>query len=103
MEAAALDQLVPIKIYRIQDKEGNGPFFYKDGTNKINPLISFKNNPEKYGFLKKEYFKESSYIDFFNNPNYILYEILLSKIVHTNGHEATFNENEIITIKKIGK
>ena len=88
-------------VYRLEDKDGNGPFCYKDGIVKTNPKIKFDCS-WLYAFDDLENFQELSYKEFLNNTDYILYKIELSQaITNAKSHEVKFFPQYIISKTKI--
>ena len=82
--------------YRLEHKNGDGLFFTKNGSFKTNPSIYFRNNL-RYAFLNKNRFFEPSYINFYNNNDYILYKIIISKYYIKNQfNQIIFDISDII-------
>ena len=69
-------------VYRIEDRQGHGPFFFKDGRPKdgapYNNKIGFYAFYHQIFFLKREYYKY--YID----KDYILYKLIIEKPLSLN-------------------
>lgn len=74
-------------FYRLEDKDGKGLF----------------NMPDEwktryfYGFIKKERFQDRSYINFYNNSDYILYEIKVKDCFISKFGEVQFLKSDIIS------
>lgn len=89
--------------YRLECKNGDGLFFTKNGINKTNPKIIFK-DIGLYAFINKERFLEPSYINFLHNDNYILYKITLKKVIYQNNlGQIIFDPKDILKKEKINK
>jgi hypothetical protein len=91
-------------IYRLEDSAGNGPFFYRNGQNRIFPDLFFEEDRGLHGFINKNRFKEPSYIEFYKSSDFYLYKIKISKSLYENKYgEILFNENDIISKRRIRK
>lgn len=68
-------------VYRLEDKDGNGLFFYKDGQPK-NKSLSWKSDDKGlFSFVDPVRFTEPNYIEFLNDNNYVLYKLTLSNYI----------------------
>lgn len=92
-----------ITCYRLEHKNGDGLFFTKEGVNKLYPEIKYNNN-ERYAFLNPIRFKEPSYIDFYNNKDYVLYKIQIKQSISENVlGQIIYNIKDIISKQIIDK
>lgn len=92
-------------VYRLEDKDGNGPFFYKNGQSKTWKDMKY-DYEGLYVFRDPCDFLSDSYIDFLNNPDYILYEIIIKyPPIHQSCYssEAIIYESSIISKKIFDK
>lgn len=92
-----------LEVYRIEDKHGNGTYFYRDGRLKVD--INEKSD-DKYlcSFINSIRFTESSYIEFLNDDNYILYKLTLTDYLYKNCYgEVDFLEEHISNIEICNK
>ena len=84
-------------VYRIEDKNGNGLFCYKNGQSKTYSDLKF-NDEGLYAFNNISDFYSDSYINFLLNPEYILYKIIIrGKPIYDSLHEIVFREEDIIS------
>ena len=82
-------------IYRLEDKDGNGPFFYKNGQLKTNKDVKF-NDKGFYAFNNISYFYDDSYIEFLLSPEYTLYKIIINKKpIFQNLRQTVFEESDV--------
>ena len=92
-------------VYRIEDKNGDGPFCYRNGTVKSDKTIRF-NCGWLYAFDDVSCFLRDSYKLFFKSEEYILYEIEIKKPYKYGGydeHEVKFFPSDIITKRRVEK
>lgn len=83
-------------IYRLEDSDGHGPFFYRDGTNRTNPKIHFEDFG-LYAFTDPARFKEPNYAQFLNDPNFHLYRIVVKCLLFEwKSGQVLFDESDII-------
>jgi hypothetical protein len=82
-------------VYRIENNQGHGPFFRKDGTPRDG--APFKNLVGIYGFWHQIFFLKKEYRKYYFDPDYLLYKIIIRKPLHIylNG-EVRFNESDIV-------
>ena len=93
-------------VYRIEDKNGEGPFCHKDGTLKTDKTIKFNGCNWLYAFDDLSCFLRNSYKPFYNSPEYVLFEIKISEPVNRgryDEHEIRFLPKNIQTKKAIKK
>lgn len=89
-------------VYRLEDKNGEGPFCHKDGTVRINPEIKF-DCKWLYAFDDVSCFKRPSYRCFLYDDEFTLYEIEISHEIGPRGfdtHEVIFWPGHIVSKKK---
>lgn len=99
-----------LEVYRLEDKDGNGLFFYKDGRIKNKSALGDWKSDDKelFSFVAPIRFTEPSYIEFLNDDNYVLYKLTLSDYIYKSKYgEVTFLKehinNAIICNKQICK
>lgn len=83
-------------VYRLEDTDGNGPFFYRNGQARFDSNIKFDDNGI-YGFTDKTRFREKSYEGFYKNPNFLLYKITVSEVLSEHNGQAVFLEASILS------
>ena len=89
-------------IFRLEDEDGNGPFFYKDGTSRTDNDLRFEDEGI-FGFTDLSRFQEPSYIGFYNDDSFNLYEVVVSNVISLRNRQAVFLESHIISKRKIDK
>lgn len=88
--------------FRLEDKNNEGPFFYKNGVCKFNPTI-ISTDKELSAFSDISRFAEPSYIEYYLSSEYTLYEIEVSKIIYEKNRHIWFLEEDIINKLPIEK
>lgn len=91
-----------ITVFRLEDVDGNGPFFYKDGTSRTDNNLHFEDKGI-FGFTDLSRFQEPSYIGFYNSDSFILYEVVVSDVISLHNRQAVFLEDHIISKQKAEK
>lgn len=90
------------KIYRLEHKDGSGPFFYPNGVAKFDSSIKFSDQG-LYAFSDICRFQEPSYIEFFQSDDYILYEIIVDKVISEHNCQVIFDPKDILSKTIINK
>ena len=83
-----------MKIYRLENYDGGGPFVTRDGYIRVNPKIKF-NNDYIFGFISlealNEWFKKNQLpIEQLNNLKLKIYEVSENDIKFLDNEECTF-------------
>ena len=85
-----------ITVYRLEDKDGNGPFVYRNGVCRNNPSIQFHDDG-LYCFIDINRFLEPSYREFLEDDRFMLYEIKVSELlVEWKSGQALFDESHVL-------
>lgn len=96
------NEISNITCYRLENKEGDGLFFFKNGINKNTKEPSLEKH--LYAFLFEKRFLEESYKKFYINSEYDLYELKLKNYKSKNPYgEITFYKKDIVSKNKINK
>ena len=90
-------------IYRLEDKDGNGPFFFRNGESRAKPSVRFDDDGI-YGFTDQFRFCEPSYVEFLNDDRFFLYEIAVSSVnLETKRGQVVFDERAVLYRKTVDK
>ena len=94
-----------IDVYRIEDRLGNCPYFYRDGRGKYETLRGMKSADNGLcSFIDPKRFTEPSYINFLNDDDYILYKLSLTGYIRRSARgEVIFTEEHINNIEVCSK
>lgn len=83
-------------VYRLEDKDGNGPFFYRNGVCRTNSEIQF---PDEglYCFTDPHRFLEQNYCEFLRDDRFALYKITVSELLFEwPSGQAIFDESRVV-------
>lgn len=91
-----------LTVYRLEDREGNGPFFYHNGVARFDHSICF-DDEGLYAFTDQARFLEPSYIEFYQSDTFHLYEINVRDVLSLKRKEVVFDEKDVVSRREIAK
>lgn len=90
-------------IYRLEDKNGNGPFFFRNGKTRAKPSVRFDDDGI-YGFTDPRRFCKPNYVEFLKDSKFFLYEIVVSDVIlETKRGQVIFDERAILYRRIVDK
>lgn len=89
-------------VFRLEDADGNGPFFYKNGQARFDSTMKF-DDIGIFGFTDKSRFRERSYEELYKDSDFSLYKIIVSDVLSERNGQVVFLEDSILSKERIIK
>jgi hypothetical protein len=93
-----------IIAYRLEDKNGNSPFYITSTKNHFPHNVYPDYEDYRYAYLDLTKFLEPEYLVYYHDDNYFLYEYLLRPIMTSvNGEAVSFRQVSVVSRLQLSK